>query len=109
MRPLATSIDRVGSGADVRENAVDLYLAARAQLPRVPAAVLRDDAVVRRSRGAGGGDACADRSSGAVHVNRACDPDCGWEGLVVGGLQLGGGHALVAVVGVAGCEVRVGR
>src|SRR2546422_755994 len=105
---LVASIDQFGSGADVGEHVVYLDLPTRAQLPRVPAAVLRDDAVVGRGRVAGGGDARADRGGHAAHVDRAGDPNGRREGLVVRRLQLCGGHAHVAVVRVAGREVRVG-
>src|SRR5258706_3892978 len=112
VRPLAVYIDPFElRRADVRKHVRDLDLTARAVLVAVPAAVLRDDAVVRRSGRAGGGDArtnrCGDRSG--ADISRADDPDAGRERLIVGGLELSSGHALVAVVGVARREVRVGR
>src|SRR6266404_526335 len=88
--------------AGVRGDGVDLDRARRPELPGVPVAVLRQDAVVRRGR-----SDCGD-AGGEAGVAGG-DPYAGRERLVVARLELARGHARVAAVGVARCEVRIAR
>src|SRR5579884_3095378 len=86
-----------GVRADVVERRAVEDRAARSQLPGVPRAVRRDDAVVRRA-GAHGADARPGRCAGGSGVPGE-DEDRRRERLVIVRLQERSRHALVAAVG----------